>query len=76
VVNLDAGYQFPGFGAFKNPKLTFNVSNLFDRQYRNPSSQATNTTALVTSNGTIKAGSVFYYLGAPRMVSTTLRMDF
>jgi iron complex outermembrane receptor protein len=76
VFNLDAGYQFPSFGAFKNPKLTFNASNIFSHQYRNPSSQATNTTAYTTAAGTIKAASVFYYLGAPRLLSVTLRTDF
>ena len=73
LVDLDAGYQFPSYGAFKNPKLTFNISNIFDRQYRNPSSQSvTNATAFPG----VTAKSVFYYLGAPRFASLTMRVDF
>lgn len=73
--DLDAGYQFPSWGSFQNPKLTLNVTNLTSRQYRDPSSQQTNT--LAYANGLIKAGStVYYYLGAPRLVSATLRVDF
>ena len=73
TVDFDAGYQFPSGEFFKNPKLTLNVSNLLDREYRNPSSQSvTNAQAYpgVTAKG------VFYYLGAPRFVSATLRVDF
>jgi len=72
--DLDAGYQFPSWGSFKNPKLTLNVSNLTNRQYNNPSSQATN--ALAYYNGLIKAAAVYYYQGAPRLVSATMRVDF
>ncbi len=72
LVDLDAGYQFPSFGAFKNPKLTFNISNLFNKEYRNPSSQQTNAIAYPGST----AKNVFYYLGAPRFASATLRVDF
>jgi len=70
--DLDAGYQFQSSGALKNPKLTLNLSNLFNKQYRNPTSQQTNATAV---NG-IKAVSVFYNLGAPIYLSATLRADF
>jgi iron complex outermembrane receptor protein len=77
TLNLDAGYQFPSFGAFKNPKLTLNVTNLLSHQYRDPSGQITNENAVVTPNGTVaKGGTVFYYLGAPRLISMNLRMDF
>jgi iron complex outermembrane receptor protein len=66
-------------GYVKNPKLTFNVSNLTSKQYRNPSSQSvTNATAYGTS-GTpsfVSAKNVFYYLGAPRFISATLSVDF
>jgi iron complex outermembrane receptor protein len=49
------------------------VSNLLDRQFRNPSSQSvTNATAFPG----VTAKNVFYYLGAPRFVSATLRVDF
>ncbi|OEZ62500.1 TonB-dependent receptor [Duganella sp. HH105] len=73
TLDFDAGYQFPSGEFFKNPKLTLNVSNLTDRQYRNPSSQSvTNATAYPG----VTAKNVFYYLGAPRFVSATLRVDF
>ncbi|WP_295990710.1 TonB-dependent receptor [Rugamonas sp.] len=72
LFDLDAGYQFPSWGAFKTPKLTLNVSNLTNKQYRNPTSQATNAVAY----GVIKAANVFYNLGAPRFASATLRVDF
>jgi iron complex outermembrane receptor protein len=73
TVDFDAGYQFPSAGYFKNPKLTLNVSNLLDRQYRNPSSQSV---ANATAYPGITAKGVFYYLGAPRMITATLRVDF
>jgi len=74
VFDLDGGYQFPSWGAFKNPKLTLNVSNLTSHQYTNPSSQQTNAVAYF--NGAVKAASVFYYQGAPRLFSATMRVDF
>lgn len=73
TVDFDAGYQFPSFGSFKNPKLTLNLSNIFNREYRNPSSQS--VTNAVAYPG-VTAKSVFYYLGAPRFASATLRVDF
>ncbi len=72
TVDVDAGYQFPTIGAFKTPKLTVNVSNLLNRQYRNPSSQVQNALAY----GAISASTVFYNLAAPRLVSATLQVDF
>jgi len=72
LVGLDAAYQFPSWGAFKTPKLSLNVSNLTNRQYRNPTGLANNAVAY----GAIKSANVFYYLGAPRMMSATLRVDF
>jgi len=76
LVDLDAGYQFPTWGAFKNPKLTLNVSNLLNKEYRNPTGQATNATQFGSGTAIIKAANVFYYLGSPRFVSATLRVDF
>lgn len=70
--DLDSAYQFPSWGSFKTPKLSINVSNLTNKQYRNPSSQIINAQAY----GTIKAATAYYYLAAPRMVSATLRVDF
>lgn len=73
TIDLDAGYLLAPTTLFKHTKLTFNISNLLNRQYRNASGQ-TFTTAL-GSNGA-KISSPTYYLGAPRMVSATLSMDF
>lgn len=70
---FDAGYTFANYGIFKRPKLQLNVSNITNKQYRNPSSQSvTNTTQFpgVTSVGTLR-----YYLGAPRFASVTLSVD-
>jgi iron complex outermembrane receptor protein len=73
VVDFDAGYTFANFGIVKRPKLSFNVSNVLNRQFRNPSSNGvTNAQAY----GPISAKSVFYYLGAPRFASATLSVDF
>jgi len=77
VLDFDAGYKFPNFGALKNPKLTFNVSNILSREYRNPSSNGiTNATAYTTAAGTYAAKTVFYYMAQPRFASLTLAVDF
>lgn len=73
IVDFDAGYQFPNWGMMKKPTLRLNVSNIFNEQYRNPSSATlTNAKAI---NG-VAAGTVFYYLGAPRFTSVTFSADF
>jgi len=73
LCDFDAGYLFQSSGVFKNPTLRLNVSNLFNTQYRNPSSNSvTNST---TINGVAPSG-VYYYLGAPRLVSASLQVDF
>jgi iron complex outermembrane recepter protein len=69
---LDAGYTFANFGIFKRPKLTVNVSNITDKQYRNPSSQSVNNT---TQFPGVNPGTLRYYLGAPRFASVTLSVD-
>jgi iron complex outermembrane receptor protein len=72
VFGFDAGYTFPNYGILKRPKLTFNWSNITNKQYRNASSTSvTNTTAYPG----ISAGTLRYYLGAPRFASVTLSMD-
>lgn len=69
---FDAGYTFADMGIFKRPKLQVNVSNITDKQYRNPSSQSvTNTTQFPGVN----PGTLRYYLGAPRFVSATFSFD-
>jgi iron complex outermembrane receptor protein len=73
LFGLDAAYQFPSWGAFKNPRISLNASNLTNREFRNPSGLQSNAQAY----GAIKASTTtFYYLGAPRMVTGTLRVDF
>lgn len=72
VFDFDAGYTFANYGILKRPKLSFNLSNIFSKEYRNPSSQAiTNTTAFPG----VTAGTLRYYLGAPRFASVTLSVD-
>lgn len=73
LFDLDAGYQFRDVGYMKKPTIRFNISNLFDKQYRNPSGSQNNalTYGLITSSGT-----VYYYLGAPRSYSMTFTADF
>lgn len=69
---IDAGYTFANFGIFKRPKLNVNLSNITNKQYRNPSSQSVNNT---TAYPGISAGTLRYYLGAPRFASVTLSVD-
>ena len=73
LADFDAGYQFPGTSMFKNPTVRLNVSNLFNEQYRNPASNA--VTNATTING-VAPGGVFYYLGAPRLLSASFQVDF
>ncbi len=73
TVDLDTGYMFPATSMLKRTKLTFNISNLLNKQYRNPSSQTAGT---ALSYGGAKSSTVLYYLGAPRSASMTLSMDF
>ena len=74
VFGFDAGYTFANYGLLKRPKLTFNVSNITNKQYRNASSTATTNTNPVpgASNST---SALRYYLGAPRFASVTLSVD-
>ncbi|MFZ6672730.1 TonB-dependent receptor [Undibacterium sp. Xuan67W] len=73
LVGLDAGYQFSNTTYLKKPTLRFSVSNLLNKEYRNPSSfNVTNALAY----GTAAGKSVFYYLGAPRYASVTFSVDY
>ncbi len=72
VLDLDGGYNL-GSLLGKNTQLRFNVSNLFNKQYRNPSSNGVLNARAIGTQG---AATVFYFLGAPRLVSTTLSTDF
>jgi iron complex outermembrane receptor protein len=73
LFGIDGGYKFQDSAWIKNPKLTFNVSNLTSKQYYNPSSQSVIN---AKAYGTWAAKSVFYYAGAPRFISATLSLDF
>jgi iron complex outermembrane receptor protein len=78
VFGFDGGYTFADSGWIKRPKLTFNVSNITSKQYRNPSSQSVLNAAQygpATAAG-VSPKTVFYYLGAPRFASVTLSVDF
>jgi iron complex outermembrane recepter protein len=72
TVGLDGGYTFANFGMFKRPKLQWNISNITNKEYRNPAS--TTVTNMTTING-VAPGSLRYYLGAPRFASVTLSVD-
>ncbi|MFZ6864259.1 TonB-dependent receptor [Undibacterium sp. Ji67W] len=73
LLGLDAGYQFPNYGWMKKPTLRLNVSNLTNKQYRNPSSfNVTNAVATPT----YAKQNVYYYVGAPRFTSVTFSVDY
>jgi iron complex outermembrane receptor protein len=69
---IDGGYTFANFGIIKRPKLTFNLSNITNKQYRNPSSNSVTNTSAYPG---VSAGTLRYYLGAPRFASVTLSVD-
>ncbi|PHV48438.1 TonB-dependent receptor [Janthinobacterium sp. BJB301] len=71
---IDGGYTFANFGYIKRPKLTFNLSNITDKQYRNPSSTTVKNTQPI-AGVTTSVDTQRYYLGAPRFVSVTLSID-
>jgi len=73
TADFDAGYKFGDMAFMKNPMIRLNVSNLGNTKYRNPSS---GTVLNATAVGTQAAGTVFYYLGAPRFFSVSLSADF
>ncbi len=73
VVDLDAGYKLGNIGIGKDTQLRFNLSNVFNKQYRNPSS---GSVINARAYGTEPARTVFYYLGAPRFFSMSLTTDF
>lgn len=66
LVGFDAGYQFANTSWFKKPTLRLSISNLFNQEYRNSNSQSKVNAA----------SGVFYYMGAPRLASVTLSVDF
>jgi iron complex outermembrane receptor protein len=70
---FDGGYTFANLGLLKRPKLTFNVSNITNKEYRNPGSGIPNSTPFPGAVTTTSA--LRYYLGAPRFASVTLSVD-
>ena len=73
LVDFDAGYKLADFDFLKNPLLRLNVSNISNERYRNPNSgSVTNAVAV----GARAAQTVFYYMGAPRLLSVTFSADF
>lgn len=70
TLDLNAGYQFPSMGFFKNPVVRLNVSNLGDRKYLLANSGSGSQIAINA------AGNPQVYVGAPRFTSLTLQSDF
>jgi iron complex outermembrane recepter protein len=73
VADFDAGYRFADVSFLRNPLIRLNVSNITNEKYRNPSSSSVVNARPV---GATLASNVFYYLGAPRLVTVTLSADF
>lgn len=71
--DFDAGYNFGNFGMLSNVQLRFNLSNITNAQYRNPSSGSVVNTV---KYGSTNPSTVFYYLGAPRFAAISLSADF
>ncbi|MFY7866656.1 TonB-dependent receptor [Roseateles sp.] len=68
-----AGYTVGNVGPMSNTQLRFNVNNISNAQYRNPNS---GTVVNAKPVGTTPAGTVSYFLGAPRFFSIQLSGDF
>ena len=77
VFDLDAGYAFGQVKLLgvQNLQLRGNISNIFNKQYRNPSAGSIVNNAQAV-NGIATSGTVFYYLGSPRFASVTLSGEF
>ena len=73
IGDFDAGYNLGNFGSLKNAQLRFNLSNITNAQYRNPSS---NSVVNATQVGATTPSTVFYYLGAPRFAAVSFSADF
>lgn len=68
-----AGYNFGKQGSLSNVQLRFNLSNITNAQYRNPSSGSVVNTV---KYGATNPSTVFYYLGAPRYAAVSMSADF
>jgi iron complex outermembrane recepter protein len=73
TADFDAGYRLGSLGFMKNLQLRFNVSNITNAKYRNPSS---GTVVNAQPFNGAAASTVFYYLGAPRMATISVSVDF
>ncbi|MFL6676515.1 MAG: TonB-dependent receptor [Massilia sp.] len=70
---IDGGYTFANLGLLKRPKLQWNISNITNKQFRNPSSNS--ATNALQYPGVTTTSVPRYYLGAPRFASVTLSVD-
>ncbi len=73
TLDLDAGYKLADTMSIKNIQFRFNVSNLTNEKFRNPNS---GTVLNALPYGATTASTVFYYLGAPRLISLSVSADF
>ena len=75
TVDFDAGYRLGNIGPIGSAQIRLNISNLTDERDRSSGSGQAQLSR--TAVGALPAsGSVFYYLGAPRLVSLTFSGDF
>lgn len=74
LVNATLGYRFADTAFLKKPSVQINVSNLFNKEYLRINS---GSGSLFTTRALGAGGSTpYYYVGAPRFISVTLRSDF
>lgn len=71
--DFDAGYNFGKLVSLSNVQLRFNLSNITNAQYRNPSS---GSVVNAVKFGATNPSTVFYYLGAPRFAAVSMSADF
>ncbi|MGL4407015.1 MAG: TonB-dependent receptor [Zoogloea sp.] len=74
IFDLSAGYRLGDTDFFKKPTLRLNITNLFDKSYLTPN-MASGSSLVTNATGT-GAGTVLYYVGAPRAVSLALSAEF
>jgi iron complex outermembrane receptor protein len=72
--NLSVGYKLPSTTFFKTPEVRLNIDNLTNTEYKRISSPS--GSSFVTRTLGTGASTVYYYIGAPRFTSVTLRSDF
>jgi iron complex outermembrane recepter protein len=72
--NLSVGYKLSSSSFFKAPEVRLNIDNLTNTEYKRISSPS--GSSFVTRTVGTGASTVYYYIGAPRFTSVTLRSDF